>query len=281
MLYMSGCVFLLVSAFLLLEHVIVVRQVASLQLPVFAEIPALQRQLHSLEEQIRVAETQSLLLGSAEEEIVRMYILPSQKEYQRFIRFVGVLEEWLREEGSLYAFSPVYIGDTYAVQAHLSSGEQVRLSVQPVSLTVEVSSDAASDLIRFVQLAGNLSVGDILREEDLLDLLQATEEENPAGIIALEQFLGADLFQYSNNPRLFEEQVRRSFVSASLLDTFQDLVDGPLRPVRSLLGSKAGRMLQSADLWPPQLFLLNTVAVRHLSADRARVHLELETYSRS
>ncbi|MBI4129434.1 hypothetical protein HY464_01955, partial [Candidatus Peregrinibacteria bacterium] len=59
MLYMFGCLLLLFSAFLLVEHVAAVRQFTMLTFPLAAQIPPLERRLRVLEDQVQAAELQA------------------------------------------------------------------------------------------------------------------------------------------------------------------------------------------------------------------------------
>ncbi|OGJ55121.1 hypothetical protein A3D11_03555 [Candidatus Peribacteria bacterium RIFCSPHIGHO2_02_FULL_49_16] len=280
-LYMSGCIFLLLSAFLLLEHVIVVQQVASLQLPVLADIPVLQQQARILEDQIRVAEMQSFLLGNAEEELVRMYVIPNQADYHRILGFFSVLEQWIQEHSSMKDTVSLHIGEPHDIPVPLSDGSTEILSVHPLTVTIETSQEMVDDISHLIQLAGFLSVGDILREKELLKLLIMTEEENPSGIVTMEHFFGADLLEYSQNPHSFEEQIRRSFVSEALLATFAHMLKTSLEPIHLLLAGRAGQLLESSDMWPSRLFVMQSIASRMLPNERIRLHMKLEAYSRS
>jgi len=88
--------------------------------------------------------------------------------------------------------------------------------------------------------------------------LRSTEEENPAGITSLEQFLSLSLLRYARDPRAYEDQLRRSFTSAAFERVLQMVTQTSLlRDARRLFEGDFGRVLDEEGLWPIQFMTVD------------------------
>lgn len=272
-LYMLGCLLLVFSAFLLVEHATTVRQFTTLTFPLAAQIPPLERRLRILEDQVHAAELQAAVLSETEGEIVRVFVFPSDPDTPHLVTFFDLLREDLLEQKLLLDMSEMTVGEA------LSVPDMPDLRRVPLSITLRLRPDGLERVFWFLDHAGAVTIADVLSGEDIDLLLTRAEEENPSSIVALEHFLSTEILRYVREPKPFEEQLRRTFVSDGFHSAFDRVRDGSLATVRSLLGGRFGTVLEKERLWP--LRAMRVVrsdvrieeGVRHLS-------LDLEAYSR-
>ena len=94
-------------------------------------------------------------------------------------------------------------------------------------------------------------------------MIRATEEENPAGVVALEQFFSTDLAAYGHDNRSYEEQLQRSFASDSFRSMFRTILDqSVLKDARLFFQSDLGSAIEHGRLWPIQFMKLDYVDIR-------------------
>jgi len=140
--------------------------------------------------------------------------------------------------------------------------DETGATVRTLSVDFSVSDEGLKTVMLLVRLAGLLTVGDALTPDEIALLVDRTEKENPSGIIALEQFLSADLLRYSENPKAYEEQVKRSFGNTTFVNAFDNVLrTSLLRDVREILQSDMGEILQNYRLWPMQMMTVQGVSI--------------------
>lgn len=272
-LYMAGCLLLIFSAFLLVEHATTVRQFTTLTFPLAAEIPPLERRLRILEDQVHAAELQAAVLSETEGEMVRVFVFPSDPNIPHLVTFFNLLREDLFENKLLLDMSEMTVGEASSVP------DMPDLRRIPLSITLRLRPDGLERVFWFLDHAGAITIADVLSGEEIDLLLARAEEENPSSIVALEHFLSAQVLRYVREPKPFEEQLRRSFVSDAFHSAFDGVRDGSLTTARSFLGGRFGTVLEKEHLWP--LRAMRVVrsdvrmeeGVRHLSVD-------IEAYAR-
>ncbi|TSC57307.1 MAG: hypothetical protein Greene041662_983 [Candidatus Peregrinibacteria bacterium Greene0416_62] len=235
-------------------HISTVRDVRASALPLAQEIPALERRVNILKEQKELTELSHALRVGSPEEQVHIYALPEETDLDKVVTAFDVLIEELRHRKILTKVSPITFGDPTSAEDGIRS--------QPVTFEATLHHDGIAALQTFVRLSGLLSVADALSPEERSRLLLQTELENPAAIVALEQFLNTDLMTYLREPRPAEEQLLRSFSNQSFERAFRDVIRG------SLLAD-AGRLFQPAfatrladvRLWPMQMMDIQAISL--------------------
>lgn len=272
-LYMLGCLLLIFSAFLLVEHATTVRQFTTLTFPLAAEIPPLEQRLRILEDQVHAAELQAAVLGEAEAEAVRVFVFPPSPDVPRLVTFFDLLREELLEKKLLLNMSEMTLGEASPVAA------MPDLQRVPLSLTFRLRQGGLERVLWFLEHAGAVTIADILSPEEIHLLLTSAEEENPSSIVALELFLSTEILRYVQEPKPFEEQLRRSFVGDSFHSAFTRVHDGSLATVHAFLGGRFGTLLEKEHLWPLQAMRILRSDVR-IEEDVHHLSLDIEAYSR-
>ena len=272
-LYLLGCVLLLLSSFLVVEHVLAIRGMADTGVPLAQRIVPLAQRLHILEQQIQAAQLQAAVIGGTDEEIIRQYVLPDSPDLDRLLAFFEVLRDAFTEDHLLSSMSAIELESPHAFPA--LSG----VFVQPLHMTFDGTPEGIRAIFSLLSLAGSLSVGDAIPLSDLQDLLHRTEEENPTGIVAVEHFLSTDLLRYAREPKPFEEQLRRSFTSDAFLAAFQKILDTSLLDVRRLFGGRLGSALEAEDLWPLRFLILDRAEIVEKDDD-LRLSIMVQTFYR-
>ena len=272
-LYMLGCLLLLFSAFLLVEHAVSVRQFTTLVLPLASDIPPLERRLRVLEDQVRAAELHAAVAGEVEEEMVRVFVFPSGRDMPRLVAFFDLLREDLLSQKLLLDMSEMTVGEVSDV------ADMPNLRRVPLSLTFRLRQAGLERVLWFLEHAGSVTIADVLSEEEINLLLSRAEEENPSGIVALELFLSTDLLRYAREPTSFEEPLRRSFVSDGFQSAFTAVHDGSLVAAREFLGGRFGTVLEKEHLWPLRALRIVRGEIRP-DADTVHLSLDIEAYSR-
>lgn len=272
-LYLLGCVFLMLSAFLLVEHAASVRQFTTLTFPLAAEIPPLERRLRVLEDQVQAAELQAAVLLGDEEEMVRVFVFPSNPDIPHLVKFFDLLREDLLSQKFLLEMSEIVIGEASSVPGIPD------LRRVPLSLTLRLRQAGLERVLWFLDHAGAVTIADVLSKAEIDLLLVRAEEENPSSIVALEHFLSTEFLRYVREPKPFDEQIRRSFVSDGFSSAFDSVRDGSLATVGSFLGGHFGTVLEKEHLWPLRAMRIVRSDVR-VEGEVRHLSLEIEAYSR-
>jgi len=251
----AGIAMLSAAGFLLAEHAAAVLEVREVSLPLVAEIPQFERRIAVLTDQVEMAELHAATSFGSQEESVNVYVLPEDIDFDRLLAVFDILGEELRDEKLLTEISEITMSD-------LIPAQEEGLSVRSVSMKFAAHEDGVQMFLSLVKLAGLLTIGDTLSAEERLLLLQKTEEENPAGVVAIEQFFSTDLLRYAREPKTYETQLLRSFSSPSFTKTIEDTLQSPLlRDARRILGGAVGTRLQQYNLWPLPLMVLSDVRI--------------------
>lgn len=270
---MTAAAFALIagSGMLLWMHSVSVREMREIGLPAALALPRIEKRMEILKEQNEIAELQASLRGGSEEERLHVYVLPAEEDIDRLLATFDVLFSYLEQKRLLHTVSAVEVGE----QAPVSEG----LSALPVSFEATVTRPGMEDLLLFTELSGLLTVSDALTQEDIDALLALTEQENPASVAALEHFLATDLLRYAEEPRPYEEQLRKSF-SPAAEETLRVLLDAEsLRRARDLFGAMAP-VLRQQNLWPLRLLTVESAASQDAGDGLVRVALTLRAYVR-
>lgn len=270
----SGAVALLVvSAGYLADHAKAVHDASEVSLPLVAELPVMERRLATLTEQVEMAELQAALRQGSQAEQVNVHILPEDPDFDRLIALFDVFRDVEEAEGVVAHMSAIDIGDPVT---------QDNVRVRPLHLSFSAHDDGLKNFLSFVRLAGLLTVGDALSADERMLLIQRTEEENPTGIVALEQFFSTNLFDYAQDYRSYEEQVLRSFSSPTFHSAFRSITQSSLlKEARLLFDTNVGLVLHQHDLWPFPFFVIDTIHVeRGASPKWQQVSVQLLLYTK-
>lgn len=255
----AGITMLSLSGFLLADHAAAILEVREVSLPLVAEIPKFERRLATLTDQVEMAELHAATSFGSQEERVNVFVLPEDIDLDRLLSVFDILGEELKSQGILTEISDITMSDPIPADEELQ--------VRSVSMKFAAHEEGVQIFLSLIKFAGLLSIGDTLSSEEHRLLLQKTEEENPAGIIAVEQFLSTDLLSYAREPKTYEAQLLRAFTSPSFTKSIQDTLQSPLlRDARRILGGEIGVRLQQYDLWPLPLMVLDDVRIRAGSA---------------
>lgn len=239
------------SMLLLWMHAGAVREMREVGLPAALALPHIEQRLSVLSEQQEVGQLQAAMRGGSEEEMLHVYVIPEDDDIDRLLATFDVLFNYLEQKRLLHDFSEVHVGE------RIEAGEN--LFALPLTFEADLTQEGLSQLLLFTDLSGLLTVGDALSQEEIDRLLNATEQEHPTAIAALEHFLSTDLLRYVEESKPYEEQLRKSFVSPTSEPVLQSVFQSArLRKARTLFVDLAP-VLRDQRLWP----------LRFLSMERA------------
>jgi len=263
------------SGSLLTQHAVSVLEVREISAPLVADIPQFERRLALLTDQIELAELHEATRTGSQKEHINVFVLPEEIDFDRLLSVFNVVESELKSQGLLAEISEISLSDPLP-------SEEESLEERTLSIHFAAHEDGVHAFLSLVKFAGLITVGDLLSVDEQRLLLQKTEEENPAGVIAMEQFLSANLLSYARDPKTYEAQLLRSFSSPSFVKTLQDtLQSSSMRDARRVLGGGIGKRLRQNNLWPLPLMTLDEVSIRAGGAPRWSVlSVKVKVYSR-
>lgn len=271
-LFAAGASFLFIAAFLMMGHAFIFHHMEE-ALPAAARIPALEARLSILKEQVDVSALHASLDSGSAGENIRVFVLPEGESHDRLLSYFEMIREELTKKKMLRAFSAVEFGPREA-------GEHA-LFAQPLSFSIEGTEEGVQQFFALLNLSGIVTLGDALTKDEQYALMQKTEEANPAGIVLLGQFLGADFLDYLRDPRTFEDRLRKFFSSEDFTATLQSIHQSPFfQEGQKLFQSPLGKALDQNHLWPVQFLELRESALEELSDGWYRLSVTLSAYSR-
>jgi hypothetical protein len=239
-------VLLVLGGTLLSEHISAVRNVRGSALPLVEEIPQLQHRIDVIEEQQELSALSAALRIGSPEERVRVYALPTEVDVDKTVAVLDLLITSLKSDRLLASSSPLEFGTAQQLPGGLMR--------TPVRMTVALHEEGIGALTTFVRLCGLLTLADAFTPAERTRLLRQTEIENPAAIVALEQYLHTDLLSYLEEPRSAEEQLLRSFSSQSFERAFREVLRTSLLPsAQRVVDLQFARSLREGMLWPMQM----------------------------
>ncbi len=273
--FACAIVLLTCCVLLIFLQVRAVRAVARDAVPILQRLPKEERRLAVLSEQLEIAEFERAMRGGSTQEMLAAFVLPSDPDLDRLLSTVDTLEQWMRARKDLLSFSTIRADEAKPL------ADSPKVLAQSVTLEATVTPEGLQNLLKFLDLSGLLTVGDALTSDQLKLLLQATEEESPAALTAMEAFLSTDLLRYAREPKPFDEQLRRAFSSDAFDDTVAAILAGSLlEDAKHLLGSDLGRSLETQGLWPTRFLLTEGVEMSERGDGKVEVRLKLLALSR-
>jgi len=271
-----GALLLAVSGVLIVEHVQVLQDVQTVSVPLVAQLSEIERREVALKEQVELSQIHAAVQVGSIGEKLDMYVLPTETDLDRLVAVFDLLYEVLSRDNLVSGMSDIDIGE----EISLNEGD---VRARPLTVRFAAHEEGARKVMDIIELAGLLTVGDALTDDEVALLFRSTENENPAGIVALEQFLSLDLLRYARDVRAYEEQLKRSFTSEAFSQTLQSVTQGSkLRDARRLFEGDFGKKLDDAHLWPLQFLTVQEVELKEGGAeDWYRLSLELLVWERS
>ena len=253
--------FAALAVVLITLHIRTIVEVRDVSVPIVGKLPMLEQRLQALKAQMELTELHAVSQVGSSEEQIEMYALPKEPNISRLIATFEVIRDVLKRDNLLSAMSDITISDP----EEGPEGSKIRR----VSVEFAVHEDGLRTIPLIVRLAGLMTVGDVLTEEEINLLVDRIEEENPAGIVSLEQFLSADLLGYAEDPKTYEEQIKRSFSGDGFLNAFENVLrTSLLYDVKRFLQSDLGTVLRGYKLWPMQIMALQEVSIHPGNAPR-------------
>jgi hypothetical protein len=261
---------------LVFTHAFTIRQVKEVGVPAAMLLPKMETRLLLLKDQLEAAELQEALRTGSAAEQLHTHVLPADLNLDRLLATFDLLRDAFQRDLLLFSLSPIHVGEP----SPLPGADGIRAI--PVSLEAEVSEEGMDKLMLLLRLSGAMTVSDALTPSELSSLINLTEQENPAALTVLEQFLAVDLLQYAKQPEAYESQVLRSLTSEDFEIQFTELLKhSMLAKARYLYGGSIGDLLEAHNLWPAQMLGVRNVERTSLANGKFRLKLELEAYVRS
>ncbi|MBU0458513.1 hypothetical protein KKF03_03615 [Patescibacteria group bacterium] len=260
---------------LLLEHIMVLKEVKMVSVPLVAKLAELERREDALREQVELSQIQAATKVGSLGEKLDINILPKETDFDRLIAAWDLYSDWLRNQGLVSEMSDITFGDPVIL-------EEEGVTVRPMRVSYSAHEDGIKKLLIFTQLAGLLTVSDALTDEEIQILFESTEKENPVGIVALEQFLSSDLLRYSRDVRSYEEQLKRSFNSTEFANLLESVSEGSLLGgAYRIFGGEFGKTMSDGNPWPIQFMTLREVSMEEGGVEGwYRVGLEMLVWER-
>lgn len=267
---------LALSCTLIFLHGVRVRQMKEIGLPAALALPHIERRLDILKEQAEIMQLQQSVSVGSKKEQLHAYVLPTAPKIDRFLATLDALFDSLRRASTLTAVSAVRVGGTVPV----SSVDQ-HFTLMPVSFEVDVNEEGLRSLFLFSDISGLLTVGDALSHEEQALLLSLTEQENPAAISALENFLSESLIAYAHDPKQSQEQLLKSFSSESFAQALRTITrKSRLQEVTRVFNGDFLRAIDAQVLWPLRYLEVAKADIKDNGNNQFHVALTLLAYGR-
>lgn len=275
LLWITSGVLLVIGGKLLAVHIWAIDDVRASALPLAQEIPVLERRVKVLSEQRELSELSDALRIGSPEERVHVYALPKETDFTKVVTALDLFMESLERRKILKNRSSLQFGEAHDVV------EGIR--AQDITFTASVHREGVLAIETFTRVSGLLSVADAFSPEERESLLRETELENPAAIVALEQYFQTDLGSFLREPRPAQEKLLRSFSTQAFEHTFRDVLRGSIIPDAERLFSGAFlQTLVDRKLWPMQMLSIGKVSLTPgRAADWYTVECVLRAYTRS
>lgn len=225
-------VLLLLSAFLMVEHVQSVRAMRESNVPLAASITALRAEEQLLKSQLDVHEVQDALLAGSAEEVVQASVLTPDAR-KRVLSAIETSRNSLEQKHQLRSMKPVSVLD------------DDRLSIEAT-----LTQDGRDAFLAFMFFMGTYTVSDLLSDDERAALLDASKTTSPAVINRLSRFLSLDVSVYAQDADAYEDQVVTAFPADQRVAIAAVLKSPVLAQVESFLSSDTGKALIEAKLWP-------------------------------
>ncbi|MEK7590587.1 MAG: hypothetical protein AAB489_00040 [Patescibacteria group bacterium] len=274
LLLLGGAFLLSASAFPLLKHTTAFRSMEEV-LPLAARIPSLQARLAILEEQVEVAEVHAALRTGSTEERIRQLVLPRAVDLDRAIGALEAVRDVARKKGILRSMSGIDVGRSQSTLA----GSLI-VTAQPIAFRATLNEEGLATFLQAVDLAGALTIDDLLEPSVREALFLQTETENPVAILSLEQFLSTDLLSFAKDPKPHEERLKKAFSSDGLSQYEHLLHATRLRSSLPLLRGDLGATLEARGLWPLPFLSAAQVEVREAGDGWMEIQFSLLAYAR-
>lgn len=281
LLLLGGAFTLAVAALLVKAHVTAITEMRADVLPLAARITPLSDRLAILQKQVEVSKLAAAVRPDTAEERLHMYVLPQDAALDRAISAINTTTDTLRSMGELKDMSAITPGAALPVTLSGAGVSTLHLLRRTLSFSVTVTDDGRRTLEHFIDLSGLLTVQDALTEEQSQHLFALTEDENPAGITALGQFLSTDLFTFLRDPKGSEEHLLSSFSSDAFSATIRSIAESAFfREEAAFAKGPVGEAILRQHLWPLPFLETEKLQLTDAGDGWYRLSLVLSTYGR-
>lgn len=268
----TGSVALVIAAVLAFGQGSAVRDLRQRTVPVALQLPSLEQRLRRLREQAEIADLHAALQTASVDEWVRTSVVPGTPDVGGLVDMFDVLGAALRRRNAVSAFGDIDVGTESA---------QDDMVVTPMTVAFTATPEGASDILAFLETAGLLTVGDVLTADERTLLMQLADSENPASVIAIEQFYATDLLLYATDSVATERRLQQAFAGDVMQRAIVNLSEtSRLRDVRRALGGDLGVMLRDRGLWPLRFLTIRSWDEMTQNDGAVRVTVTVNAYSR-
>ncbi len=265
---------LVIGGLLVFVHAMAIRELKEIGLPAAIELPILQKRLEILRDQVEASQLQEALKDGSAQEQLQAFVLPKESDLVRLLATFDLLHDQLMQERLLTSMSGIHVGTPVA-----SSFPAVQ--ALPITFEADLTQEGMDKLLLLVRLSGLITISDALASAEREALINLTEQENPAALTILEEFLSVGLLRYARDPKPFENQVLRSITSPTFEQQFTESISHSLlAKAKYLYGGTLGTLVQRHNLWPLQMMSLKRVDVEPLSNGRYHIAVVLEAYTK-
>ncbi len=264
------------SVLLIVIHIRTAQAMQQDALPLAGQVSSLEHRRDVLRRQVDVTQLQTALTAGSIRERLAMYVLSDASSNDRLLSLFSLVSDALQKGGAEDYSAPIVLGKEEAATLH---GET--LLKQSVSFSVTVSQDGLDTWLSLIDLMGYVTVADALPTEDVQLLLSKTEQENPAALDALQQFLSLDLSMYASNPNDQRDRLLAAFATDDARASVQTALDVPLlQEAVRFFGTDLGKSVVDQKLWPMPLVTLQKMTVEPADKDMQKVTFVLEKQGR-
>jgi hypothetical protein len=264
-----------VSVQLLSAHAEAVSAMRRTGLPAAVGLRQIETRAAIVREQNEVAGLQASLRSGTEQEILRISVLPDAPAPDRLLATFDVVFSQMHSAALLPEFPVITVGEPVE-----HSGEAGKWVVHPLSFSLTATEEGMQDLFTFLQMAGMLTISDLLSPAEIHRLLTLTEQHNPAAITALEQFLSVDVLRFAETPRPYQDQLFGSLSSPLFAEELTAMLDVPARRNGLAQLRKLAPVLRARNLWPVRFLSIAHVRMEQTDAPWWTADLTVEAASR-
>ncbi|MEK7218815.1 MAG: hypothetical protein AAB728_05115, partial [Patescibacteria group bacterium] len=233
--------------------------------------------------EILTQQTQALdltgdIVGGAEEEDLRLFVLPAGGESARTIAvFTAVVDAW-RAGGTVKDVAPITVG---APERATVAGADP-LVRRTVRMALRMRNENLADFSALLCLAGLLTVEDAITPDGRKELLAISETGNPEQITSLKRFLSTGLLPYLRDPLAAEERLLAAFPTDALTAFLRMFERTPLiRDGMAFARGPVGTVLLTEKLWPLPFLTVSSLDVEEEEEGWVRVEVELMLYGQT
>lgn len=229
-------------------HIRFIAEARSVSIPLLASISTLEREQQVVQEQLELAQLESLDRTTQLQEQVQTYVLDSEQQTTRTVQVLETFIAASSEANTLQLRSPLRMGEAHGATTF--------------SLQADMHRSAWQDLQALLELSGKHTVYDALTTQQRALLIQQTESLSPEAILELEDFFAVPLSEFIQNTDAYIQTLLRSFSGKQFESMLQTVLQsGPIAGVITLADSTTQAALQAKNAWPYPLMQVHTLSL--------------------